>query len=60
MAKRPVGFISISELTGVWSTVTVEVRHGGVSRMGRMGCVAGVKPFSKMVRAAIPEGVFEI
>jgi hypothetical protein len=33
------------------------VCHGGGPGCGRMGCVAGVKLFSNVVRAANPEGV---
>jgi hypothetical protein len=57
MAKRNVGFMSILGLIWEWSMVTAEVRHGGGHGFGRMRCVTGVKPFSNVVRAAIPEGV---
>jgi hypothetical protein len=57
MAKCLVGFMSISELMGVWSIVTAEVPHGEGLGCEWMGCEAGVKPFSNGVRAAIPEGV---
>jgi hypothetical protein len=37
--------------------VTAEARPSGGHGSGRMGSGAGVKPFSNVVRAAIPKGV---
>jgi hypothetical protein len=38
----------------MWSMVTAEVRHGDGPDCGRMGCIAGVKPFPNVMGAAIP------
>jgi hypothetical protein len=57
MAKCHVRLMFISGLIGEWSMLTAEVRHGGGLGYGRMGCFAGVKPVSNVVRAAIPERV---
>jgi hypothetical protein len=51
MAKCHLGFvIFISGMMGVWLMVTAEVRHGSGANCGRIGWVAGVKPFLMLLR----------